>query len=395
MSIEDKLNSLDKFGITLGLDSIAQVLQLLDNPQDNLNIIHIAGTNGKGSTLSIIEETLIMNNMSVCKYTSPYLDKVNEMFVYNKQQIDDHMINTNLEIVTEVCKSNKISLSRYEVTTVIMLLIAAQLQPDFLLLETGLGGRLDATNVVNAKYTLITNVSYDHMQYLGNTLEEIAIEKAGIANDIVYVGRLTPPLLAALGDRTIISTNQIEHRYQLNNKNFTTSIWVDGIEYKLNLYGTHQVENFLLAYQLLLDIGVDISVIELAVTQVEWEGRVTILRRDPLIIYDGAHNTDACRVLVESFKGRKFKLYYSTFKDKDFIANFKVLSKLATEIIYVEQVDERGLTYDEFVNHTHVKATKIEGAKLASIILEETSPCLVCGTLNLYKYIKKAHTVRY
>lgn len=387
MDIESRLNNYDKFGIKLGLEPIANVLKILGNPQDMLTVIHIAGTNGKGSTLSIIEAVLIENGNTVCKYTSPYMFNLREMFVYNQQFFADKKLLEKLTIIEDVLSENNLSLSRYEVTTVMMLLLAADVKPDFVLLETGMGGRLDATNVVDADYTLITNVTRDHTQYLGNTLEEIALEKAAIVKDLAYVARLTPALAAGLTGKEIIETSKIEHSYNLNSRDFTTEITVDKMMYKLSLFGTHQVENFLLAYKLLTDLGLKRTTIASGVKKVSWPGRIQVLRTSPLLIYDGAHNQDACQVLVSSLQGQQFTIFFATFSDKDYLSNFNTLTAIATEFIYVELVDERGLSYQQFSLETGQNIPVISELELSNLLKDLTKPALVCGTLSLLKNI--------
>lgn len=392
MSIENKLNKLDRFGIKLGLDNESKVLEYLNNPQEHLNIIHIAGTNGKGSTLAILEACLLAGKKSVCKYTSPYLISPLEMFVYNNKQFAEEELIVAYDTVIDAQKKVNITLTRYEVTTVMMFLLAKKVDCDWLLLETGMGGRLDATNVVNAKYSLITNISMDHMNLLGNTLEDIAKEKIGIIKEYGYIGEEIKELKDILQARNIkyIITNKVSHTYNLDIRNMRTIINVNEQEFIIPLYGIHQVNNFLLAYKVLKDLRINDKDIIKGLENIVWKARMEMLSKKPLIIYDGAHNKSAALSLVESLGSQKFDIYYSTFEDKQYIKIFEVLKSIANDTYYVELSDDRSLKYEEFKQNIHDESIIVISEEDFSKAIENTKTnTLICGTLNLYKYLKR------
>lgn len=392
MSIENKLNKLDRFGIKLGLDNELKVLEYLNNPHEHLNIIHIAGTNGKGSTLAILEACLLASKKNVCKYTSPYLISPLEMFVYNNKQFKEEELIVAYDTVIDAQKKVNITLTRYEVTTVMMFLLAKKVGCDWLLLETGMGGRLDATNVVNAKYSLITNISMDHMNLLGNTLEDIATEKVGIIKEYGYIGEEIKELNDILQVRNIkyIITNKVSHTYNLDISNMRTIINVNEQEFIVPLYGIHQVNNFLLAYKILKDLRINDRDIVKGLENIVWKARMEMFSKEPLIIYDGAHNESAALNLVESLGTQKFDIYYSTFKDKEYLKIFEVLKKIANDMYYVELSDDRSLKYEDFKQSIHDESIIVISQEDFPKFIENTkTDTLICGTLNLYKYLKR------
>ncbi len=390
MNIKQIIESRAKFGIKLGLDNIKDVMFELGNPQDSVDIIHIAGTNGKGSTLGIIEQVLCDSNYDVCKYTSPYLISEFEMWQYNMKDIEQSLIRDALISILEAEERTAIELTRYELTTAIMFVVATKLKCDYLLLETGLGGRLDATNIVNPKYNLITNVSLDHVQILGPTLFDIAKEKVAILKKDAYIGSINENLRKALSLANIKYqvTNDVVYQSELDFDNFQTIVSIEGLTYNLSLYGLHQVDNFLLAYKLLRDIGISRTTIQNSVSKVYWPARLELISNNPQIIYDGAHNLDAAKVLTESLDG-KYDVYYSSFADKDVTEVVEQLLTISNKFIFVEMEEERALCKEQFSSmFPNLKFDVIKACELKNALSVTKSKSIVCGSLNLYKNIK-------
>ena len=190
----DFIHSTYKFGSKLGLSNIAKLTELLGNPQDSYKIIHIAGTNGKGSTSNMIHDVLMAAGYKTGLFISPYLEEFTERIQINKVYIDKESLARITSLVKEkieiMLKEGSNHPTEFEVVTAIGFKYFQEQKIDFLVLEVGLGGRFDATNVVsNTLVSVITSISYDHMEYLGDTLEKIAFEKAGIIkeNSIVVI----------------------------------------------------------------------------------------------------------------------------------------------------------------------------------------------------------------
>jgi len=187
-SILDELFSLRTGKRRENIDDLKLIYALLGEPCNSVKVIHIAGTNGKGSTATFLENILLEAGYNVGKFTSPHILKYNERILYNRQMIDDEEIVNNYYFIKQVIEDFKrknidfkdMYFNFFEITTFIALMFFAKKNPDFLVIETGLGGRLDATNIINSDIALITNITFDHTAILGNSLKEIAYEKAGI-----------------------------------------------------------------------------------------------------------------------------------------------------------------------------------------------------------------------
>ncbi len=288
------------------LDELIQLYQLLDYPCINSKIIHIAGTNGKGSVTSYIESILLESQYSVGKFISPHILKYNERISFNRDCIDNNSIVKLFNVINDIVNSNNIYLNFFEFTTFIMLLYFQDKNPDFIVLETGLGGRLDATNIVNSYISIITNISYDHTDILGNSLEEIAYEKAGIVknNQLCLFADNKQELIDAIKLKTSLYINVIEKynniTYNLDTNNFTTKLTINDFEFVLPLFGDFQVNNFLLAYELSKILNIEDRVIKNSLKSIDLKGRFEIISNFPLTILDSAHNEDSVKVLTNN-----------------------------------------------------------------------------------------------
>ena len=344
MNIEktlEELYGLSVFGIKLGLDNINELLKRLGNPQNNYKTIHIAGTNGKGSTASMCESILMEVGYSVGKYTSPHIVNFNERIVLNRQEISDEDIVKYYNIVKE--NIGDLPATFFEVTTAIMFLYFAEKKIDYLVLEVGLGGRYDATNVVNPELSIITSISMDHVNILGNTLYEIAREKAGIIKKgkPVFVIDTNEDIKKAIFEQTetpIFVKEKYSLETSLDKKSLKTIAQIDGELFDIPLFGKFQGENFLLVYAAMEYLGIDKQIIKKALSNVVWPGRFEILSRNPLIILDGAHNEDSSLKLMENLQelDNKEDICFLTaiLEDKDIGKILKNFSEVSKHIVY-------------------------------------------------------------
>jgi dihydrofolate synthase / folylpolyglutamate synthase len=325
-----------------------QILEMLDNPQHKYQVIHITGTNGKGSTAAFIETGLIHAGKSVGKYTSPYIKSINETIVLNHEPISDGNLNFCFYQVQALLDKYKIELSPFEFLTTIMFVYFASRDIEYLVLEVGLGGIDDATNVVNSVISIITNISLEHTKYLGNTLDDIALAKTGIIkNGYTIIADNKRELLAAVKSHTSNYINILD-KYQYTTKldvnEFHTHLKVAGAEaYELSLFGHFQALNFLCAYESLLKLGVGKDSIRYAAENTKHPGRLELRERNPLVIFDATHNLDGARCLVESLSGvyaqYEVVIITSILADKDQVQMLKILSDLAYNIICTELSD--------------------------------------------------------
>lgn len=335
------------------IDDLKKVYKLLGEPCKNRKVIHIAGTNGKGSTSAFLENIFFYSGHNVGKFTSPHILKYNERIVSNKKMISDEKIQKYYEVVKKILSELKLKINFFEITTFVALLFFEEENLEFIILETGLGGRLDATNVVNSVISVITNVSFDHTAILGNTLKEIAFEKAGIIKngEICIFSQNLAELENEINKKTKKSINVLK-KYknidiELDKKNFTTTIKFEDDKkikkFELPLFGKFQGNNFLLSYEIAKRFGISDKDIQNGINYLKLFGRFEIFSKNPFVILDVAHNEDSMKVLFEnlSFLYKKNEVIFITsmLKTKDFVPIFEKIQEFSDKIFITSLKD--------------------------------------------------------
>ena len=304
----DYLYSLQLFGIKLGLDNTCQLLARLDNPQRKLRIIHIAGTNGKGSTAAALANIFHAAGIPAGLYTSPHLHSFTERIRVATQQISE------VEVVALIDElrpyAEELRTTFFEFTTAMALLHFQRSKVEWAILETGLGGRLDATNVALPELCLVTPIALDHIAYLGNTLAEIAAEKAGIFKPQVPVlsARQQPVVEQVLRRRAEelaapLLLAESDYQWQAEAEQFSfVGMGVELEQLMPGLAGRHQQQNLALAlaaaaYLHSNGVEIPLSALQQGVEQVRWPGRLEWLPEQ--ILLDGAHNVAGANALAE------------------------------------------------------------------------------------------------
>ena len=323
------LYSLERFGIKLGLDVMNQLMDVLDHPEKKFKSIHVTGTNGKGSTCAFLASILRKAGYTVGLYTSPHLIRFNERIKLNGVDISDKDLIRFTSVIRE--KLHGIDATFFEFTTALAFLYFAEKKVDIAVIEVGMGGRLDATNVIVPEVCVITHVAFDHLEHLGKTLIEIAREKAGIVKTNV-------PLVTAETHPDVLAL----FRKVCHDHGSEMTVVGDAGDWKLSLRGEHQTVNArtaVAALRVIHDIfPVSDQAIREGLATAKWPGRLMVVSEKPLIILDGAHNLDgmlALRDYIVELPRRKI-LLLGIAEDKDVSAMVKLIVPLFEQVIVTQ-----------------------------------------------------------
>lgn len=405
-SLLKELYSYSMHGIKLGLDNIKALCDNMGNPQNDYKIIHIAGTNGKGSTATAIETILLEAGYKVGKYTSPHILKFNERIRANEKDISDEEIVKYYEMVKKAIEETGVKPTFFEATTAMMFKYFSDLKLDYVVLETGMGGRFDATNIADDKICVITNVTFDHMEYLGDTIYKISREKAGIIKKCknVIIADSDPEFLQAIHEAIANPVNVLEkynYSSRLDFERFITEITIDGETYEFSLFGDYQVKNFLCAYETVIELGISKDIIRKAAKKTVWQCRFEKYSDNPLVILDGAHNidgmTELAKIISKAYKPEDVVAVTSILKDKKVVPMLDILKTIAGDIILTSLMENpRGLSGNEIyemlddkkgfsVENDMLKAfTQVKGMGKKIII--------ICGSFyTLSKFKEEVH----
>ena len=362
----DELYSYSMHGIKLGLENIKTLCKEMGEPQKGYKVIHVAGTNGKGSTSTTIETILLEAGYRVGKYTSPHILKFNERIRANGQDITDEDIVKYYQLVKDIVAKTGLRPTFFEMTTAMMFKYFSDLKLDYVVLETGMGGRFDATNVCEADICVITNVGLDHIEYLGDTIYKIAKEKAGIIKNCpkVVVADSNSEFLKAISEEKAEIINVLEKykdaRMKLDFKGFVTRIEIGEESYDFSLFGDYQFKNFLTAYEVVTELGIDREIIKKACKKVVWQCRFERYFEKPLVILDGAHNEDGmrelCKIIEQGYRSDEVVIITSILKDKDVKHMLKLMRKISDNIVFTSLEDNpRGTTGEKILEQLEEK----------------------------------------
>ena len=353
-----QLVSLHPKYIDLSLKRLLKLLKKLNNPHLSLPpTIHIAGTNGKGSTLSYIRHILIENNLNVHAYVSPHLKLFNERIILSNKKIKTERLIKVLKFVKKINNNNPITF--FEITTAAAFYLFSREKADFLILETGLGGRLDATNVIrNSLIDIITPISIDHQEFLGENILGITDEKLGVIKkgSHVIVAKQKKIVLSHIKKKLKTNKNQklfFQKDFTVidkNKKNFILKFnKIKKIFKKPNLLGEHQIENAGTAIAAILklnQLGYSISekTINEGILKTKWPGRLEQGKLGNTKVYlDGAHNVDGAKQLLKYFKNQKIKVWLmiGMLNNKNLFDFLKKIKPILNGVIAVSIPDEK------------------------------------------------------
>ena len=351
-----------------GLGPVTELMHRLGDPQDELRYVHITGTNGKGSTSAFVERALREAGYKTGLYTSPYIQNFTERIQVSGKEIPRQ----ELADITEKVKAASLSMladglkepTIFEMVTAVAFIYFYRMKCDIVVLEVGMGGRLDATNIVpRPEVSVITGVAMDHMEFLGDTIAEIAFEKAGIIRDggVTVTASLVPEAMNVIR-KTAEEKNSTLVEADLTGIRMLES-GLDGQSYvfqgqkiSISKLGKYQVRNSALAYTVLEQMKtrwplLTEDAILKGLEKATWMGRLELLRKDPPFLIDGAHNTDGVMALVESLKdlfpGEKFRFVTGVLKDKDYQAMMSLTEDIAVEYFTVTPDSPRALPAED------------------------------------------------
>ena len=403
-----------KYKRKYGLDRMRVLMSLLGNPQEDYPIIHVTGTNGKGSTIAMLSSLFVHHGQKVGAFVSPHLIDYTDRFLINGNVMseEDFEIVGNLVQQVEATLIDEYEpLSFFEIMTAMALVYFSRKKVEVALLEVGIGGLLDTTNIVHSTMSVITSIGMDHEEMLGNTLEEIAIQKTGIfkQNQEVVLGNLPTEALKVaevVGETYNCDIHQFEREFNIEPFEdgfiFTNADTRIHISY-LNLKGKYQLENAAIALECFLrfekkfQLPIELSAIQESFQTVTWPGRMEVVHQSPTVILDGAHNIHALKRFVETVKQHgeleaQHTILFSALKRKHYIEMVDYLRKELPEARLVVTT----FKYTGAIEKTDYPSSEIEFVENAQQFIEnyinKTSDqeiLWITGSLYFISFVRK------
>lgn len=370
------LTSQGKFYINLGLERIRAILELMGNPQKKIKCVHVAGTNGKGSVCAILSTILTEAGYKTGLFTSPHIFKYTERIQIDGKQIDEDVFAEKIFKIQELSEKNNIHLTEFEILTAVMFEYFAENNVDFAVIEVGLGGKYDSTNVIEKPLcSIITTIDLDHTERLGDTIEKIAEEKAGIIKpNCPVVINASNKGFNVIKSHTVEDQLIIAHEFSLG---------------EMSLKGFHQQENLALAVSSLLLLVPDIKIVTIqnAIKKVVHHGRFEFFA-DKKLLVDGAHNPNGISILRQNldiyFKDYNLRFIFGCLKNKDYSKMVDILFKEGDEIYFNHFNHANSATYEELSSVCKYPSKEYNGN-----LPEFEGITVVCGSLYMISEVMK------
>ena len=339
-----------KFGIKSGLDNIRSLCELLGNPHQTLKVIHIAGTNGKGSTAYFTFKALSNAGYKVGLFTSPHLISIRERFQLNDQAISKEAFIQECGLIQSVLKKNsQLTATYFEILTALAFQYFAKEKVDYLILETGLGGRLDSTNICQPVATIVTQIGLDHVNILGNTKEQILMEKLGIVKP-------NTPLICGVKEQNLLTLT----KKHCNERNAELIVPSQRIPFLLKNQGDHYIDNANLSFLALREIIPRYTSEEFqkAIQNVVWPGRTQTLEftSGASIILDGSHNTSSIEKLFSTLDRNEMtrhEFLVSFIEDKDYKSCLELITQHTASIALTKSTHPKSVSIDDIKKEFH------------------------------------------
>lgn len=385
--------------LSLGIESFRSLMSELDNPQDKIPSIHVAGTNGKGSTCTFIKDCLMEAGYKVATFTSPHLIKHQDRIRINGDWISDDDF---LDLVNEyqaVIETHELNM--FEIDFLLACLYFIRQHVDIMIIEVGLGGRLDCTNSMHQPMiSIITSIGLDHMEYLGDTKEKIAVEKAGIIkqNGVCIVGDVEQNSMCEIvniSKRVNAKVLPVEKYTKISEDKFI----VLENEYTIKSKASYQMKNATLAITALLSlknsnkINIDEMMIQKGISKSVWEGRFEKIFDKPLVILDGAHNEDGIDALAEAVKicQKPWVFVFSALKDKQTYNMVKKLDDVADKVIVTQFDFYRVKSCEELQINKNIECIKDKmiAIKKGMSLVGKNGTLIICGSLYFISEVRE------
>ncbi len=405
------IHSVSNYFCKPGLSRIEYLCAALGDPQNSLSFVHVAGTNGKGSTCAFLSEILKNAGYTVGTYSSPYILRFNERISVNGESVSDSDLAKICEKVKSVCDKMEDKPTEFEIITAIAFKYFEQKNCDIIVLECGLGGRLDATNIIkNPLLSVITGIDFDHQNFLGDTIELIAAEKAGIIKEnrpTLWCGDNKNALAVikkeANSKNSPLYINDKETSIVTADLSGTVFNFEDYKNLSITLLGSYQpknASNAIKAAEILRNQGLNIpnTAIYNGLKATKWLARFEKLNEKPLIIFDGSHNPQGVSATVKSVKqyfgDKKVNILSGVMRDKDYTFIAKAIGEIANKVYCVTVNNPRSLTAKEYAtvftqNSISAKAFDSINEALDAALEHPDTPLICMGSLYMYSEIYK------
>lgn len=399
------IHSVVWLGSRPGLERISELCRLIGDPQKNLKFIHVAGTNGKGSTVAMLSAVLKEAGYRVGTFTSPYVFRFNERMAVNGESIADDELADIIEFIKPYADGMEDSPTEFELITAVGFEYFLRQKCDVVILEAGLGGRLDSTNVIESSLlSIITGIALDHTEILGDTTEKIAAEKAGI------IKNLCPVLIGNCDDgaKKVIKNKALEAGSRAFDVDYTrisdlvmrldmSSFSFEGYDeaVSIKLIGAYQPLNAAVAISAAEILGIDKNHILNGIAKAKWPARFEVLRNDPVVVFDGSHNPEGISATVDTVKKLlvgKVNVLTGVMADKNYTVMADKISEISNKVFCTKPSNPRALDskkYAECCAEYGCEANwfdTVEDAVKAAYndSSENNIPLLVMGSLYLY-----------
>ncbi|MBE6818230.1 MAG: bifunctional folylpolyglutamate synthase/dihydrofolate synthase [Ruminococcaceae bacterium] len=388
-----KIHAFDKFGTRLGLERVSDLLRRLGNPQRDLAFVHVAGTNGKGSVSKMLAEIFSAQGKKVGLYTSPYVIDFRERMQIDGEMIAEEALCAVAEKVFREVEQMEDTPTEFELITAMAMLYFKEAQCDLVVLEVGLGGIYDATNVIDTPLlSVITSVSFDHTEYLGDTLASIAENKAGIikpgGKTVLAYGQ-APEVIDVIRKKAEKEKNSLlVCRNKTRSYNGKAFMYEDKL-YELSMLGFHQLQNAVTAIESAKMLGASDAAVFKGIKAARLPARMELVSRNPAVIIDGAHNAEAmdylCKNIRHFFSDKKIVAITAMMADKEWKESLLKLESVTDEIIAVKASNPRSLPPEDIAAFLHC-AYEADAKKAflgAMDAADNNTLILVCGSLYL------------